>query len=263
MRRLVLAGMLMMASTAMSAAELTETVDRTFDVKPGARVVLTNVNGRVTVGSWDQPRVRVVALKEVEGDRDEVQAAMRELRVELKPVDGGLMITTHEPRRSDGPSSIFSWLLGDHVNASVRYDVTVPRTMNVEVDNTNGSVHLSGVSGRHALETTNGKIEVIRCAGSLDAATTNGAIQAELIGVSKGQPVRLETTNGRIELALPGSLGADVDASTTNGAIRSELPVATTHISSNSLRGTLNGGGTQVRMRTTNGGISIRTTGKS
>src|SRR5688500_17757600 len=44
MRKLILSTMLLVASAAMGA-ELSETVDRTFDVKPGATVTLRNVNG--------------------------------------------------------------------------------------------------------------------------------------------------------------------------------------------------------------------------
>jgi DUF4097 and DUF4098 domain-containing protein YvlB len=119
------------------------------------------------------------------------------------------------------------------------------------------------VTGRLQLDTTNGRIEVARCSGSVAASTTNGGIEAELMTVAKGQELRFVTTNGRIEVALPGDLGADVDADTTNGAIRTDLPIATTHLSRNSLRGTINGGGTVLRLRTTNGGIQIRAAGKS
>jgi hypothetical protein len=263
MRKLVIAALMLLLSTAVSAAELVETIDKTFDVRPGANVVVDNTNGRVTVTAWDQPRVRVIARKEVEADKGVLQEVMRELRVELLPRNGGLVINTHYPKRSEGVSSIFDWLSGDQVQAQVRYDITVPRTMNVEVSNTNGAIHLSNVTGRHELDTTNGKIEVTRCAGSLDASTTNGSIRAELVQVAKGQPLRFETTNGRIEVAVPASMAADVDASTTNGSIHTDLPVATTRTSRNSLRGAINGGGTPLRLRTTNGGIEIRTLGRS
>ena len=259
MTRKLLAAAMLFVATAATAATRTETIDRTFDVKPGATVKITNTNGRITVTAWDQPRVKVVATKKVEADSDDIQQALKELRVELLPRDGGLVIDTHYPRRSEGVSSIFDWLTGDQVQAQVTYELTVPRSMNVDVTNTNGAIVLSGVSGTHELDTTNGKIEVARCAGSLDASTTNGGIRAELTKVNKGAPLRFETTNGRIEVELPQALAVDVDASTTNGSIQSDLPVATTRTSRNSLRGTINGGGTSLRLRTTNGGIAIRT----
>ena len=262
MRSFILAATLL-AATASNAATLTETIDRTINVRPGAKVVVSNVNGRINVSSWDQPRVRVVARKQVEAKRDDLRGVMNELRVEIQPRDGGVVITTHHPRRSDGASSIFDLFLRNEVQAQVRYDITVPRTMNVDISNTNGAIQLTGVNGSLELGTTNGRIEVERCSGAIDASTTNGAIRAQLLNVARGASLRLETTNGRIEVEVPATLAASIDAGTTNGSITSDLPVAATRISRNSLRGTVNGGGTQVRLRTTNGAIAIRTAGSA
>ncbi|HEX8254925.1 MAG TPA: DUF4097 family beta strand repeat-containing protein [Thermoanaerobaculia bacterium] len=259
MRYLILALNLFLG-TAAGAAELSETIDRTFDVRPGANVVLTNVNGNVTVSAWDQPRVRVVARKSVDADRDDVQEALRELRVDMQQRDGGLVITTKYPKHNGGAASIFDWFAGKHVDAEVKFELTVPRSMSLDIENVNGAISVTNVAGNHAIETTNGRIEVARCAGSIDASTTNGAITAELLTVAKGQPLRFSTTNGRIAVALPPTLAVDLDADTTNGAIKSDLPVAVTRTSENSLRGSINGGGTPLRIRTTNGSISLTTT---
>ena len=263
MNKLLATAFALLLSTAAAAAELQETVDRTFDVRPGAELVLENVNGRITINSWDQPRVHVIARKEVEADREEIKGVMKELVIEMQPRNGGLVVKTHHPKRSEGASGFFDWLLGDHVNINVEYEITVPRTMDVDVTNTNGGIHLDNISGKLEVDTTNGKIELARCAGSLDASTTNGSIHAELVKVAKGQELHCETTNGRIDVVVPRDFAADVDADTTNGAISTDLPISTTHVARNSLRGTINGGGTPVRLRTTNGGIAIRTASKS
>jgi DUF4097 and DUF4098 domain-containing protein YvlB len=76
--------------------------------------------------------------------------------------------------------------------------------------------------------------------------------------VTPGRPVSLSTTNGRITVALPRTIAARVDAGTVNGSISSDLPVLASSSSKHSLRGTLNGGGNaEVRLRTTNGSITI------
>lgn len=261
-RKLFAATLSLFLAAAASAATQTETIDRTFDVKPGSSVQLSNVNGRITIKAWDQPRVKVVAVKEIEADKDDIQQAMKDLRIEFSQRAGGLVIATHYPKEAHGVGSLFSWILGDDIEAEVTFDLMVPRTMNVEVENTNGSIRMSDVTGIHELDTTNGKIEVVRCAGALAAGTTNGSIHAELASVTAGQPLRFETTNGRIEVELPKTLAVDVDASTVNGSIDTDLPVAATSLGRNSLRGKINGGGTSLTLRTTNGGIAIRT-GKS
>src|SRR5437588_629357 len=109
-----------------------------------------------------------------------------------------------------------------------------------------------------SLGTTNGHITLARCGGDVDAETTNGGINAELLEVTPGKAVRLETTNGRISLAAPPTLAASIDAANTNGSINTELPVTSTRMRRHTLHGTINGGGPEVRLRTTNGSIEIR-----
>ena len=257
MKRLAWTVATLLLAVAANAETVKETVDRTLDVRPGALVVLTNVNGSIRISSWDQPRVHVVANKEVDADRDDAKDVLRELQVEISARDGGVVINTRYPKQTEGVGSILEWLLGHGINAKVEYEVTVPRTMNLQITDTNGRIHVADVTGSLELETTNGRIEAERCAGSMKASTTNGAIQAELVRVAKGQPMRFETTNGRIELKLPRDFAANVDAETTNGSIHTDVPITTTDSSRNSLRGTMNGGGTPLRLHTTNGGITI------
>jgi hypothetical protein len=254
-RRLLFLAALLTA-TAASAATLEQTLDRTFDVRPGARVVLDNVNGRVTITAWDQPRVRIRAEQRVESrDADAARKTMAAL-VNVSAADGGLRVHTNYPRNQNG---FFDWLAGTSVQARVLYDITVPRSMSLDVTTVNGAVAASNVSGVIHLSTTNGRITIERCAGELDASTTNGAIAAELLTVTPGRPIRLDTTNGRISVSVPRTLAARVDAATTNGSISSDIPVVTTVAEHHALRGTMNGGGNaELRLRTTNGSIEIK-----
>ena len=256
MKKLIAAATFFVAVSA-SATTLTETVDKTFDVKPGASVVVSNVNGGITVTSWDQPRVRVVAVKKVQGGREVAKQAMKELQVQMQPRNGGLVVKTEYPEH-EGISSFFDWLTGNDAQAQVRYEVTVPKTMNLDISNTNGGISVTDVAGKHDLDTTNGRIEATRCAGSLDARTTNGRIRAELVQVTRGEDIRLSTTNGAITVALPASFAGVLDAGTTNGSIHTDFPVTTTRGDNNRLHGTVNGGGAELRARTTNGSIEIK-----
>ena len=68
----------------------------------------------------------------------------------------------------------------------------------------------------------------------------------------------LETTNGGIHARLPRAFAARVDAANTNGSIETNLPILVTGSQSkHSLHGTINGGGPELRLRTTNGSIHI------
>jgi len=254
-RRLFALALFLAAATA-GASTLEETLDRTFDVRPGARLVLDNVNGRVTVTAWNQPRVHVHALRHVEGrDGRLVQQTMANL-VNLAADANGVRVHTNQPRNANG---FFAWLAGETVETRVTYEITVPRSMNLDVETVNGTLTANNVTGVLRFATVNGRIIVERCAGELDASTTNGGIAAELLSVTPGRPVKLSTTNGRISVAVPRSMAARVDASTSNGSINSELPVLAHTSSRNSLRGTVNGGGNaELSLHTTNGSIEIK-----
>jgi DUF4097 and DUF4098 domain-containing protein YvlB len=254
MRKLSLALMFVISAAAFGDA-LVETFDRTVDVRPGSRVEIDNVNGKVRVSAWDQPQVRIHAVKKVHDSDD--REIMRQLRIDVRQEGSTLEIETAHPRRKDDVGFL-DFLFGNHVNTSVDYEVTVPRTIDLSVETVNGSIVASDVSGEIEVETTNGKIDVARCSGTVDAETTNGSISVELMQVRAGRGMRFETTNGRINLTLPPNIAANIDASTTNGKIATEIPITTQRFSRRSLRGTLNGGGTDIVLRTTNGGIEIR-----
>jgi len=258
MRRLVIAALLTLAAAALHADTLSQTIDKTFDVRPGATFALDNVNGHVNVTSWDQPRVRVHAVKTV-SRADDPKGALNALQVQITPRDGGISVHTVYPNH--GSVGFLDFLTGNWSDAKVEYDVTVPRSMSLELETTNGAIEVNGVSGMLKVETTNGHIRLDRCAGNVDASTTNGRVTAELLSVDRTRSNRLTTTNGKIVLTVPSSLSAQIDASTTNGSIDSEIAVATHSVGRHSLRGTINGGGAELRLRTTNGSIEIHNGG--
>lgn len=257
MRKWFLLAVLAIASAA-NGATLTEKVDRTVDARPGSRFALSNVNGGVTLRAWDQPRVRVVAEKRVKAGSDEAaREVMKKLRVDINSNAQGVSVTTTHPEKNGW--GFFDWLSGDSVDASVKYEIYLPRTMNLDIETVNGAIAASDLNGKLEVETVNGAVDLTNCSGALQAATVNGAIRAELTQVTKNADIRLATTNGRIVLYVPQTLAADVDVDTLNGGIETDLPVATTSVSRNSLRGKINGGGGDLKLSTTNGSIEIRT----
>lgn len=254
---------LAVSTAAFAGDEATETFERSLNVRPGSSLEVDNVNGSITVTGWDQPRVRIHAVKKVSARSSDVaQQGLRALRIEVEQTDRAVRIDTIYPKKGD--VGMFDALFGGagNVSSSVKYEISVPRSMNVEADTVNGAIRITGVTGEIELDTTNGKIDVVNCSGSVDASTTNGGISAELTSVTAGREMTFETTNGRISLAVPPTLGADINAATTNGSVRSDLPLVTHRFSRSSLKGTLNGGGPEIKLRTTNGGIEIRAAGK-
>ena len=256
-KNLMLLFALALIAGSAAASTLEENFDRSFDVRPGTLFALNNTNGHINIRSWDQPRIQVHAVKRVESrDSDLAKKAMAALKIEPNVSADAVRIDTIYPRQNGG--GFFDWLAGSNVSMNVVYDVNVPRSMNLTIDDTNGAIEIADVHGSHHVSTTNGHIELSRCGGDVDAETTNGGIKAELNEVTPGKSIKLETTNGRITVSVPKSIAMRVDASTTNGSVNTDLPVTTTEMRHHALRGTINGGGNaEMRLRTTNGSINI------
>lgn len=251
----IIAVILAISLPALAYAErLEETFDKTYAIGNGGQIEVTNVNGSIDISSWDRTDVRVHAEKIVEGRSDVAKKAMSRIAIIAEHKGGSLRIKTRTPESDFG---FFDWIVGANVNAQVRYEITVPRSANLEIDTVNGKISVSEVTGKIQLGSTNGAIVVVDSAGSLEASTTNGAIRAELRALTGGESLTLRTTNGAIKLALPEELRAEIDASTTNGSVRSDFPVTVYSADRNSLRGTVNGGGAKIRLRTTNGSIQL------
>jgi hypothetical protein len=258
MRTPAIVALLTLAAAISSACDLamvdlkeqaTERWTQTYQLEPGGRFELRNVNGRIDVQPSEGRAVEVVAEKTARGGSAEMaKEALGRVRIEEAVTPQVVRIETHTDR-SDG--------FFNRSNVNVRYTVRVPAGTHVDLRTTNGGIVLSGVQGPATLSATNGGIRARDVAGALEARTTNGGLEIDLARVDEGG-VRLTCTNGGIDVSLPADARATIDASITNGGITTgNLRLETVEASRRRLDGTLNGGGPRIEIRGTNGGISL------
>jgi hypothetical protein len=168
----------------------------------------------------------------------------REVQVELTAVNGRVEIEGLRNRiraRSSNGAACISDVVGD-----------------IEVTTSNAKVCCTGTCGKLVARSSNGKIEIEKHRGSIDASTSNGLIRAVLEAVGK-RGVTLATSNGRIVLELPERVDADVDVRIDNGIIRNDRTLEhATRDTNGRLRGRLGSGGAPIKLRTSNGSISLR-----
>jgi DUF4097 and DUF4098 domain-containing protein YvlB len=249
---------LLLVGAAAHAATVKDRFDRTVPLRPGSEVRLTNINGAVTFEAWDRSEVRIEAEKRVRAGSDEAaHKLMGQIRIEVDNTPSGLRIDTHLPERGEGGLLAQLFNGSGDVNMDVSYRIHVPRHVALNVQSSNGGITVTGTEGNARLKTTNGGITVARLAGALQAETTNGAIDAELTELASGD-LSLESTNGGVAVRLPRDARFSVDAATSNGGIRSDFPVEGEQRGRRSLKGEINGGGSRLYIRTSNGGVHIR-----
>ncbi|MBI4364866.1 MAG: DUF4097 family beta strand repeat protein [Candidatus Latescibacteria bacterium] len=259
------------------AADIKRVTERVVPFAVGGRLNLENKNGRITVEAWSQPEVRIQITRSVRAGSDaKAEELLKQLKVDVEVRGNRIDIISRFPKRQE---TIGLWdILGRKVaSLQIHYYVQVPRDTDVTLETANGEVRVRGVAGeleasttngdvrvtqaegRIDLTTTNGEIEIMGASGSAKARTTNGSVVAELRALGSRDAVELMTTNGNVEVYLPGDAKATMDAQTTNGRVSMTLPITMRGmVTSKVVRGTINGGGAAVTLATTNGNVEVR-----
>lgn len=150
----------------------------------------------------------------------------------------------------------WSLLHGDR--AKINFDVQVPRGVRLNATTTNGRVRCSNLDSVVQAATTNGDVEVSTSEWA-SAKTTNGSVRVSMGNAKWNGELELMTTNGSVDVTLPASAEFQVHAATTNGGISSDFPITVQgRFSPKSLSGTVGGGGRELKVTTTNGGIDLK-----
>lgn len=253
----LLSGLLLLgAQSAVFAERFTERIEKTFQVDSDVSVTLGNTNGNVSISIWDQDTVQMVAEKRSNSrSAEDARKVFEALEITIDASASRIEIETAHPRGGDG---FFERLFGNSsTNASVRYQLKVPREAALTIRTVNGTVATEGAQGSQRLRSTNGRIEVEGAAQQIIAHTTNGSIRVG-VGSTSAPEIELGTTNGSITLELPADARGSLEARTVNGSIKTEVPITHGSASRKRLRGDFNGeAGGSIELRTTNGSIRI------
>jgi DUF4097 and DUF4098 domain-containing protein YvlB len=119
-----------------------------------------------------------------------------------------------------------------------------------------GSIRLEDVSGDADVHTSGGGITIRNAGGRVAAETSGGSIDASFAkGNSHGG--RLESSGGGITVSVDPAVSLSIDAEGNH--VHADLPLRVQgEISRRSLHGSLGSGGESLRLRTSGGGIRIR-----
>lgn len=202
------------------------------------------INGGVTVRGWSRNDVLVRAQVRSQADTDaEARGIARQIQVTAA---GGQV-------RADGPS------MEGHRNWSVSYEIFAPHRTDLTLRAHNGGIAIMDVGGRVEFETMNGGVTLKRLAGTVQGHTTNGGLSVELAGTRwDGDGLDAATTNGGVSLTVPDNYSARLETGTVNGGIHVDFPITVSGELRRELSTTLGSGGALIRVKSTNGGVSIK-----
>jgi hypothetical protein len=231
-------------------ADVTATVAESHGLAATGEVLVENINGAITVETWDKPEVRLQTVKTARTDAD-----LKALEVRIDSTEKRFAVKTVYLEK-DG-----SWLKKFTNTGEVRYTLTVPHAATLRrVETVNGAITLGNVHGRVTAKTVNGRLEARGLRHEVELSTVNGDILAEFDTVADRQDIAISADNGRIELRLPSDVGADIAASSLNGAIANDFGLAAGAEKwvGRELEGTVGNGAARIRLKTLNGAIEIR-----
>ncbi|UCC73843.1 MAG: DUF4097 family beta strand repeat protein [Gemmatimonadota bacterium] len=218
---------------------------REFTLRADREVIVVDAapNGGIKVEGWDRNEILVRAKVQAQA-RHEGDA--RGIVSEIDVLTGGTI-------SADGPRT------GRNEGWSVSFRVYVPHDSNLELESTNGGITITDVSGDMRFRTTNGGIHLSGLQGDVDGRTTNGGLHIELEGDEwEGAGLDVQTTNGGIKLYVPDDYRCHLESGTVNGSFRIDFPITVQGRIDRRITADIGGGGTTIRVFTTNGSVSIR-----
>jgi DUF4097 and DUF4098 domain-containing protein YvlB len=289
-----LAAAILAAAVPPAIAE--QQINKRVNVAPDATVEVSNVQGSVTITTWDRNEVELVAYLENDRDELEFEATERNVRIEVerpnskygREEDDDANLTLRVPSRARLIVDTVSADIGvtgargeqslESVSGEVRtqaFDAPVRATSvsgevtvtgnggkaAVTTENVSGTSSVTGVRGNYHGEVVSGEINAVIAAGQqLELSSVSGDInlQAELTPSAR---VEMGSVSGTITLKIKSPVNADFDVESFSGEITSCFGAKARETSKYSPGSELNftqgSGGARVEIETLSGEISL------
>jgi hypothetical protein len=160
------------APAAARAAQETERIDRTVQIRAGGQVRLKNFSGRVTITGSRRGDVAIHAIRRATRDR------LDHIKLEIRETGSGISI---EANKKDE-----DWTEKNNNVVDTEFDIQVPDDVTLDIDVFSSDIKVIDVTGRQQLKTFSGDIDVAGANGSLDAETFSGDIEVKLAAGAGG-----------------------------------------------------------------------------
>ena len=145
-------------------------------------------------------------------------------------------------------------------------EIHLPASQNIAVKSTwNGDIEIDGFSGEiEADAQLNGGVRILNVNGPVTANSLNGELEVTFGKVTQDSPISLYSTNGAVDVSLPGNTPANLALSTLNGNVYTDFDVQAKDkdglksVLGRDIKASINGGGVKISMKSTNGNMYLR-----
>jgi len=229
-----------------------ERFEQTYPLNAAGRVSVSNVNGSITIDTWDNPQVKLEYVKTADS-----RERLSEVGVRIDARQDSIRIETdYGDWKQTGNKE---WKMNGKL--VVEYRLTVPRTAILdEIATVNGRISISNAANITKASAVNGEVRATNLRGTANLSTVNGIVQADFDQMQAGSRISLNTVNGRVDLTIPSDSNATLKADTLNGSITNDfgLPVRKGQYVGKDMYGRIGSGNVQIQLNSVNGGLSVR-----
>ena len=149
-------------------------------------------------------------------------------------------------------------------DASIRFDVQVPRSVKYDFDSissVSGDVHVTGVTGKLNASAVSGDVDIKDVSGTVSASAVSGDVQVEISRLDGADDMKFNSVSGDVVVMLPSTLDADVDMSSFSGSVKNDFGIevrSERYGSRNWARAKIGDGSRRLKMSTISGDLSLR-----
>lgn len=238
-------------AAAIVKSDETERFEQTYPLNPNGRVSVSNVNGSITIETWDKPEVKLEWIKN--GDSKESLGEV-EIKIDARPESLRVQSNYLDWKRPGAGGRVYNRL-------TVEYRLIVPQNAVLdEIETVNGTVVIKNASNVTKASAVNGEIRATNLRGAATLSTVNGTVEADFDQMQPGSRISLETVNGTVNLTIPSDANATVKADTVNGKISNDfgLPVRKGQYVGRDMYGKIGSGDVQIKLESVNGELSVK-----
>lgn len=143
--------------------------------------------------------------------------------------------------------------------------VLVPTTASLMLKAVDSDVSVTGVHGEIELSCVDGDVLLQDVLGPVVANSVDGDIQVNILDSKETKPVSLVTYDGDVQISLPAMFKATLKATTVDGSFETDFTISQEGNASafnlsdsrSSVRGTINGGGSRLEIKTVDGDVEV------
>ncbi len=236
---------------------------KTYDLtgKPELRVEAQDANLRIE--TWDQNKV------EAHVTTHGWHIGSGALEIVERQQGNTINLELHQPHHSH-----FSIGIDAH---RIEMEIRMPRNATTNVHAGDGNIEAQGLGGELNFTTGDGRLELddvdgslrvhssdgpVRVSGRFDILelhTSDGPLEAE---ARRGSQLReawnIRSSDGSVNLRIPGDLAADIELHTSDGSITINIPIVVEgSLGRHDIHGKMNGGGNRLTVHTSDGSVTL------